>query len=373
MTSFDTWPPIRVAGTGSYVPERIVTNDELVASGLDTTSEWIEQHTGIRERRFAAEGEATSDLAVHAARAAMEAADCWPDDIELVIVATSTPDWPQPATASAVHHALELSPEAGAMDLNAVCSSFVYALHTGAAMLAACDAWTNVLVIGADCYSRITDPADRATRIFFGDGAGAVVLRKELELADVAMFAAHEAGVDPGPGFDDVDGGVAEDETPGIRAVAYSVDHAQKDAIIVPAGGSREPLRLVPGAAGAPQLSPRRWFSMDGPAVKAFAVPAMVAAVESACRDAGVAPADLALLVPHQSNRRMLEAAIDGLGLPEGRLATTVETLGNTAAASIPITLDRAARDGRISGGDLVALVGYGGGLASAACVLRWS
>jgi len=353
MSSFDIWPPIRIAGTGSSVPERVVSNDELAATGLDTTAEWIEARTGIRERRWAAEGETTSDLATQAGRRALENADVDAEDVDLLILATSSPDWMQPATASAVHHRLELRRDAAAMDVNAVCSGFVYGLHAGSSMLAGGEAWTTALVIGAECYSRITDPEDRGTRIFFGDGAGAVVLRKELEVADIAAAAAVEADVDLGSGFvDTLDGGALDDDTPGIRSVAYTVDHSGKDALLTPHG---------------------EYFQMDGPAVRAYAVPALINAVRSACRDAAIEPGELALLIPHQSNLRMLESAIDELGLPEARLATTVERYGNTAGASIPITLDEAARAGRIADGDLICLVGYGGGLQSAACVIRWT
>jgi 3-oxoacyl-[acyl-carrier-protein] synthase-3 len=353
VTSFDTWPPIRIAGTGSFVPERVVTNADLVADGLDTTENWIVEHTGIRERRWVEPGTTTANLATAAARRALEAADCFADDVDLLVLATSSPDWQQPATASAVHQELGLRPDAGVFDVNAVCSGFVYALQAGTAMLAAGEAWTTVLVVGAERYSRLTDPADRGTRIFFGDGAGAVVLRKELEVADLAAMAAAEAGVELGSdAFAELDGGALEEETAGIRSIALSVDHAGKDALLTPHG---------------------EYFQMDGPAVREYAVPAMVDAVQRACRDAGITPADLALVVPHQSNRRMLEAAIDELGLPEGRLATTVERYGNTAAASIAITLDEAVQDARINDGDLVCLVGYGGGLQSAACVLRWA
>lgn len=352
MTSFDTWPPIRIAGTGSFLPERVVTNEELVAGGLDTTAEWIVEHTGIRERRWVDDGTTTASLAARAAGAALEAAGAYADEVDLLVLATSTPDWQQPATASAVHHALGLRPDAGAFDLNAVCSGFVYGLHAGASMLAGGEAWTTVLVVGAERYSAITDPADRATRIFFGDGAGAVVLRKELEVADLAVMAATEAGVDLGSdAYTELDGGALDDETAGIRSIALSVDHAGKDALLTPHGER---------------------FGMDGPAVRTYAVPALVDAVRRACRDAHVDVRDLALVVPHQSNRRMLEAAIDELGLPEGRLAATVERYGNTAAASIPVTLDDAVRAGRVGDGDLLCLVGYGGGLQSAACVVRW-
>jgi 3-oxoacyl-[acyl-carrier-protein] synthase-3 len=235
-------------------------------------------------------------------------------------------------------------------DLNAVCSGFVYGLHAGASMLAGGEAWTTAVVVGADRYSAITDPTDRGTRIFFGDGAGAVVLRKELEVADLAAAAAAEAGIDIG--LLEVDGGELDEATAGLRSIAYAVDHAGKDALLTPHGAH---------------------FGMDGPAVRAYAVPAMVEAVRTACRDAYVDIGELAFVVPHQSNRRMLEAAIDELGIPEARLATTVDRYGNTAAASIPITLDELARSGRVQDGDLLCLVGYGGGLQSAACVVRWA
>ncbi|MCW2955575.1 MAG: 3-oxoacyl-ACP synthase [Thermoleophilia bacterium] len=354
MTSFDTWPPISIAGTGSYVPERVVANAELVESGLDTTAAWIVERTGIIERRWAADDQQTSDLAIEAARRAMLAAEVHPDEIDLVVLATSTPNWPQPSTASAVHHGLGLRPDAGAIDVNAVCSGFVYALHAGASMLAGGETWTNALVIGAEVCSRVTDPADRTTRIFFGDGAGAVVLRKELEVADVVAMAAADAGLDPGSAFaEGLDGGTLDEDTAGLRSVAYTVDHSGRDALIV-----REP---------------GGYFEMDGPAAKAFAVPALVDGVRAACRDALLDVDELTLLVPHQSNLRMLEEAIDTLGLPEGRLATTIRDFGNTAAASIPITLDVAVRAGRVRPGDLICLAGYGGGLQTATCVLRWA
>jgi 3-oxoacyl-[acyl-carrier-protein] synthase-3 len=352
VTSFDTWPPIRIAGTGAFVPERVVTNADLVEGGLETSDEWIVEHTGIRERRWVEPGTTTAELATRAAARALEAADVHADDVDLLILATSSPDWQQPATASAVHAELGMRHDAGVLDVNAVCSGFVYALHAGTSMLAAAEAWTTVLVVGAEVYSRLTDPSDRGTRIFFGDGAGAAVLRKELEVADLAVMAAEQAGVDLGSdAFNELDGGALDDETAGIRSIAYTVDHGGKDALLTPHG---------------------EYFQMDGPAVREYAVPAMVEAVRAACRDAGVTPDELALVVPHQSNRRMLEAAIDELDLPEARLAVTVDRYGNTAAASIPITLDEAVRAGRVTEGDLVCLVGYGGGLQSAACVVRW-
>ncbi|MBC7460430.1 MAG: beta-ketoacyl-ACP synthase 3 [Thermoleophilia bacterium] len=342
-----------MAGTGPYVPGGATTNDELAENGPDTTAEWIAEHTGIESRRWAAPGETTAVLATRAAKAALEAAQVDAHDIDLVLLATSTPDWQTPATATAVHHALGLRLDAGALDLDAACSSFVYALHVGASMLAGGESWTNVLVIGADRASSLTDPTDRSTRILFGDGAGAVVLRKELEIADVVAMAAVDAGIDPGAAFDaGLDGGPLDDETPGLRSVTYTVDHTGLDALVMPLGGTLE---------------------MDGPAVKTFAVAALVSAVGTACQEAGIEVDDLDLLVPHQSNRRLIEAAIDVVGLPESRCTFTVDELGNTGGASLPISLDVAHRDGRLRTGDLVCLAGYGAGLQSAACVLRWS
>ncbi|MCW2959933.1 MAG: 3-oxoacyl-(acyl-carrier-protein) synthase [Thermoleophilia bacterium] len=353
MTSFDTWPPISIAGTGSYLPERVVTNEELVATGLETTPEWIVEHTGIRTRHWATDEQRTSDLAIEAARRALGAAQVHPDEIDLIVVATTTPDQPMPSTAAAVHAGLGLRTDAGALDVNAACSGFVYALHAGASMLAGGETWTNALVIGAEVCSRATDPTDRTTRIFFGDGAGAVVLRKDLEVADVIAMAAADAGLDPGAAFNEgIDGGTHEDDTAGLRSVTYTTIDVGSESLTMATGG---------------------FFTMDGPAAKRFAIPALVEGVRSACRDALLDVDELALVIPHQSNRRMLEAAIDELGLPEGRLATTIDRFGNTAAASIPITLDAAVRDGRVSSGDLLCLVGYGAGLQTASCVLRWS
>lgn len=354
MSSFDTWPPISIAGTGSYLPARVVTNDELVASGLDTTAAWIVARTGIVERRWAADDETTASLAANACRAALDDAGVHPDEIDLVVLATSSPDWQQPATASAVHAALGLRGDAGAMDVNVVCSGFVYALQAAAGMLAGAEAWTTVLVVGAELYSRrVIDPGDRSTRIFFGDGAGAVVLRKELEIADIAAAAAASSGIDLAPStFADIDGGADEDDTPGLRSFVVTVQHEGSEGLVAEHGG---------------------FLHMDGPGVRAFAIPAFVGSTREACAAAGIDVGDLALLVPHNSNLRTIETASAELGIPLDRVAITVDRTGNTASASVPIALDAAARAGRLHDGDLVCLSGYGGGLQSAASVLRWS
>lgn len=330
---------IGIVSTGGYVPERVVTNAEL-AEHLDTSDEWISSRTGIRERRFAAPGQATSDLAVQACRQALERSNTQASDVDLVICATSSPDWVQPATAAAVHGGLGMRRDTGAMDINVVCSGFVHALHTGAALLASEPLWRHVLVVGAECYSRLTDPTDRTTRVFFGDGAGAVLLGRELMGAD---------------------GGASS-----FLATHYGTDFAKHEAIIVPAGGTREP------ATPTALAQRRNYFTMDGPAVKDFAVEHLAEAVEHVCSRAGVTPQELALVVPHQSNKRILEGSLERLFLPEAVMHFTIERYGNTAGASIPLTLDDAVQAGRLKAGDLVCLVGYGGGLSWAALLLRW-
>ena len=318
-----------IAATGAYLPERVVPSSELEAE-LGLEDGWIEQRTGIRERRFAAPGQATSDLAIAAAITALDQRGVAAAEVDYVIVATSTPDWPQPATAAAVHGGLGMRPDAGSVDVNVVCSGFVHALALGDALLRA-HGWERVLVIGADTYSRITDPADRRTRVLFGDGAGAVVL-------------------EPGDG-------------PAWRFAA-GTEFAGHEALIVPGGGSREPLTPASMEDGA------HYFQMDGRAVREYAVPTLVEAVRrvSAWNDgARIDDPMLPFIVPHQSNLRMLEAAMTELGAIEGDWQSTVETTGNTASASIPIALHQARTLGRIAPGRPLCLAGYGGGLSWAA------
>jgi acetoacetyl-CoA synthase len=329
---------VQVVGTGSHVPERVVPSSEL-EDHLGLERGWIEERTGIRERRFAAAEESTSDLAARAAEAAF-ANSGRRADRGVVICATSTPDWSQPATAAQVHRLLGLPQTWGAFDLNAACSGFVHAYHVADCLLAADPSLEQALVIGADCYSRITNPDHRSTRVLFGDGAGALVLERSS--------------------------GVAAQPRPGLLGSHFGTTSEHLDALIVPGGGARQPLDAAALEAGA------NWFAMDGPAVRSFAEEAVARAIDGACTTAGVAASDLSLVVLHQSNRRILEAALSRAGIDEARTVFTVETLGNTAAASVAITLDTAVRDGRLGRGDLVCLAGYGGGLSEAAVVLRW-
>jgi 3-oxoacyl-[acyl-carrier-protein] synthase-3 len=336
MTSGTALASVRVLGTGAYVPDRVVPNSELEAS-LGLEDGWIEQRTGIVERRFAADGEATSDLAASACSAALAAADIDAASIDLVVCATSTPDWPQPATAAAIHGHLGLRTDAGSVDVDAVCSGYVYALHMSAALVATDPSIKRALVVGADCYSRITDPTDRRTRVLFGDGAGAVVIER------------------------------ADDAASGVLSAAFGTVPSRIESLVVPAGGSRTPLDEQRLAAGL------GYFAMHGPDVRDFALEHMPHALATACTRANVVPGDLDVIVPHQSNLRILEQAIVDAGIDPTRVPLTVATLGNTAAASIPITLDHAVRSGMVERGSLVGLVGYGGGLSWAAMLLRWS
>ena len=293
---------------------------------------WIEARTGIRERRWADAETATSDLAVAAARSALADAGADASQPDLLIVATSTPDWPQPATAAAVHGGLGMRHNAGCFDLNAVCSGFVHALHSGLAMLAANEAWSSVLVVGADVYSRILDPADRATSVLFGDGAGAVLLQR------------------PPAGL-----GAA---CPGFRFES-GTQFAGHEALIVPGGGSRSPLTAASLKAGEDR------FQMIGREVRDYGVPAFVAGVRAVAGEGSPG-----FVVPHQSNLRMLEAAMADLGLAGEDWHTTLPWTGNTAAASIPIALDDARRSGLVPAAGSLVFVGYGGGLSWAALAL---
>ncbi|MCX5035348.1 MULTISPECIES: 3-oxoacyl-ACP synthase III family protein [Streptomyces] len=320
---------VGILGTGSCLPGKVVTNDE-VGTPAGVTDEWISRKTAIHERRWATSDEATSDLAATAARAALTDAGIRPTEVSLVLVATSTPDSPQPPTATAV--AAELGVPAGtpAFDINAVCSGFVFALATAERMIRGTRG--HALVVGADIYSRTLDPTDRRTVVLFGDGAGAVVL---------------------GPC-----------EGAGVLATELATFPRERDLIRVPAGGSRIP------ASPASLEQGLHYFAMDGPAVRRF-VESRVGPLIRAFLDRHRPDRARRLhLVPHQANGRMIEALAADLGFPPERTHTTVRHLGNTGAASVPITLDAAA--GRIAPGDLVVLAGFGGGMSAGLALLEW-
>ena len=324
--------PIGILATGSYLPDTEVGNAELAApAGVDAA--WISERTGIGQRRWAAPEQATSDLAIAAARQALQAAAVRAEELRLIIVATSTPDYPQPATAALVQNALGAT-GAAAFDINAVCSGFVFALTTAQRFLAQTPRG-RALVIGADVYSRILDLTDRRTSVLFGDGAGAVVL------GDVPS----EHGI------------VAD------QLVSFG-EHA--DLIRVPGGGSRIPLTAESLAAGL------HHFTMQGRAVRDWVETHLPSAIAGFLRDAGLSPADVDHVIPHQANGRMLDDLTVFLRLPRAVLHRTVERYGNTGAASIPVTLDHVNRSGLLRAGDVVLLVGFGGGMATGISLLRW-
>ncbi|MGE5271636.1 MAG: beta-ketoacyl-ACP synthase III [Thiohalocapsa sp.] len=326
----------RIAGVGGYLPERVVTNDELAAR-LDTSDSWIRQRTGIGERRIAAPGELTSDLAVAAARRALERAGMSGSDLDLIVLATATPDHTFPATAVKVQAQLGMT-RGAAFDIQAVCSGFIFALSVADNALRLGQART-ALVIGAETFSRILDWSDRSTCVLFGDGAGAVVL----------TAAADEQGATQG---------VAQGGGRGILSTHLHSDGRQHDMLYVDGGPS------TTGAAGL--------LRMEGREVFRQAVQHLSEVVGEALAKNGLLPSDIDWLVPHQANTRIIDAVGRKLGLGAGRTVLTIERHANTSAASIPLALDEAVADGRIRPGHLVLMEALGGGLTWGAAVARW-
>jgi 3-oxoacyl-[acyl-carrier-protein] synthase-3 len=303
----------RITGWGSARPDKVVTNADLEDS-LDTTDAWIVERTGIRERRV---GGTTTGLGIEAAQQAMAGAGVQGDDIDLVLLCTSTPDETMPATASAIQHALDV--RGGAMDLNAACSGFVYGLVAADGFLRA--GLERVLLIGSETMSRIVDWEDRSTAILFGDGAGAVVL---------------ERGDGPG----------------GVLGFDLGSDGALRHILHADYGGTIE---------------------MDGPEVFRRAVRVMVESAERALAHAGLTADDLRLFVPHQANTRIITSACAKLGIDEARTANILATTGNTSAASIPMALTETADSGQLAPGDPVLLIGFGAGMSWASAVIEWA
>jgi 3-oxoacyl-[acyl-carrier-protein] synthase-3 len=315
----------RIAGTGSHLPGEPVTNDDLVRRGIDTSDEWVTVRTGIRARHFAAPGTNSSDLALIAARQAIEAAGCSSADIDLIIVATSTPDFIFPSTATLVQAGLGIRNNCAAFDVQAVCCGFVYALATAEKFIRS-GSHRRALVIGAEVFSRILDWTDRSTCVLFGDGAGAVVLE-------------------------------ASDE-PGVRAMALHAD------------GSHHPDLWVPGNVAGGQVMGDPFLRMNGQTVFKFAVKALDEVMREVIDLAGVPQESIDWFVPHQANIRIIQSSAKHLGLPMEKVVTTVGIHGNTSAASIPLALDCAVRDGRIRPGQRIVLEGIGGGFAWGAALI---
>lgn len=312
--------PLRVAGLGSALPRRRVSNHDL-AEGLDTSDEWIVARTGIEARHVAGVGESTTMLATQAARRALDDAGLPPDAVDLVVVATSTPDSACPSTASRV--AAELGLAAGGFDLNGACCGFVHALHAAGALLADPSIAT-ALVIGAERYTSIVDPADRSTAILFGDGAGAAVVTRGEAVAGRAGILGSDLGGDP----------------TGVPVIE------------VPIG--------------------QRYLTMDGPELFRRATRGLVGSATAALGRAGLTAADVDLFVPHQANARIVAAASARLAIPDDRVVLDVAERANTSAASIPLALGAAQRLDRLPDGAVVVLAGVGAGLGWATLVLRW-
>ncbi len=316
-----------IKGTGSALPARIVTNADM-AQMVDTSDEWIVERTGIRQRHIAGEGESTSTLAADAARRALESAGMDAGEVDLIVLATATPDHTFPATATQVQASLGCKPGGVAFDIAAVCSGFLYALVTAEALLKT-GAGPKALVIGAETFSRLLDWEDRGTCVLFGDGAGAVVLEAE----DV------------------------EQDGPGILASSLHADGAHKDMLFVDGGPA------TTGTVGKLRMRGREVFR--------HAVVNLAEVLTEVLDDAGVAPQDLDWVVPHQANARILDATARKLGLPAERLIMTVDRHANTSAASVPLALDVAVRDGRIQPGHLVMFEAMGGGFTWGASLVR--
>lgn len=314
----------RIIGTGSYLPPRLVTNDDL-AKKLDTSDEWIRTRTGIRQRHIADENTTSSDLALEASRAAIAAAGITAADLDLIIVATSTPDFVFPSTACLLQAKLGVK-DSAAFDVQAVCSGFVYGLATADNFIRAGQA-RHALVVGTEVFSRILDWNDRGTCVLFGDGAGAVVLRA--------------------------------DDKPGIRATALHAD------------GSYADILAAPGNVCGGQVIGSPLLKMDGQAVFKFAVRVLDEVAREVVAKAGLQMEQIDWLIPHQANVRILEATGKRLGLPPEKLIVTVDKHGNTSAASVPLALDLAVRDGRIRPGHRVLLEGVGGGFTWGAALVE--
>jgi len=324
--------PVGILGTGKYVPERILTNQQLEKM-VETNDEWIVTRTGIKERRIAADNEATSDLAAKAAQEAIASAGLTAEDIDLIIVATVTPDMFFPSTACLVQDKLGAK-KAAAFDLSAACSGFIYSLATGVSMIQS-GLYKHILVVGAETLSRITDYSDRNTCILFGDGAGAVVIG---EVAEGKGFKSFELGADGSGG----------------------------ELLKVNGGGSRRP------ATEETLANNEHVIHMAGNDVFKFAVRIMGSAAEEALKKANMTKADVDLLVPHQANIRIIQSAMQRLDLTEDKAMVNLDKYGNMSAASIPVALAEAVEQGKVKDGDTLCLVGFGGGLTWGASVLVW-
>jgi 3-oxoacyl-[acyl-carrier-protein] synthase-3 len=322
----------RISGVGSSLPSRVIPNSYF-ESLVDTTDEWIQERTGIRSRRFAADGETTASLASEAASRALASAGLGPEAVDLIVVATITPERPMPSTAAYVQARLGM--HAAAFDMNAACAGFVYALSVASAQITA-GAADRILVIGAETLSRTLDFTDRGTCVLFGDGAGAIVLERSDE--------------------------------PGVIASTLELDATATELLTIHAGGSEEP------ASEASVRDRRHALRMyDGRAIFKRATTGMAEACASLLEKTGMTADDVSVVIPHQANARIMLAVVNRLKVPHERLFMDVADVGNTSAASIPIAMDHAWRQGRLHPGDVVLTTAFGGGLAWGANLIRWT
>lgn len=326
-------PYAHITGWGMAIPDRVLTNAEL-AQMVDTTDEWIVSRTGIRERRIAEDDQTTASLATEAALNAISVANLSPMDIDLIIVATSSPEHLFPATACLVQNSIGAT-KAGAFDLLAACTGFIYALNMASQAIATGSAKTAV-VIGSETLSRLIDWQDRSTCILFGDGAGAFVLQ-------------------------------ASEEPAGLLSAVMRSDGSGADLLSLPAGGSALPTSIDTVNEGL------HFISMSGREVYRFATRVMTQATEEAVKKAGLKITDIDLVVPHQANQRIIETALKNLKIPLERCVINLDRYGNTSTASIPIAACEALQDGKIRPGDRLVFVGFGSGLTWGAAVIQWS
>jgi 3-oxoacyl-[acyl-carrier-protein] synthase-3 len=320
-----------IAGTGMYVPPKTLTNDDLVAMGIETSDEWIRTKTGMQLRHVVEGDVCTSDLAAKAGKAALDDAGVKPDDVDMIVLATSSPDVVLSSTG-AITQAKMRCVNAGAFDVNSVCSGFAYALDVGAKQVL--DPYLdNVLVIGAEVYSKILNWKDRTTCIYFGDGAGAALLQRT--------------------------------EEGGILGSYLKADGTGADVINIPAGGTKMPITKEILGTGL------EYFHMDGRAVWNFATVKFPEAVQEVVKRCGYTVDDVDWVIPHQSNSVMIKACMENLGLPPEKAYINLYKYANCAGASIPIAIHEAAKDGTIKKGDIIVTVGYGGGLSWAANLIK--